>query len=200
MSIYIWFLFRWGGKQLWLGVSCVVDLLFRRVWLLSYHLHAVSVICAGRGSLYNSRLLSGGLFYSVVATRHQPITESKDGGGGSGDGYLPICMCTTYNKYERFFALERGRWGLLRAMTSYRTIWCMWCIINKYMSPFGVVFARRASPCSSLPTLPGAASAVLVSSPGGGRCFRFWSFFPKHIFVRIDTYPSGSMYTRNTVW
>ena len=79
-------------------------------------------VCAARGSIFTACLFSGGLFYSVVATRHQPITESKDGGGGSGDGYLPICMCTTYNKYERFFALERGRWGLLRAMTSYRTI------------------------------------------------------------------------------
>ena len=38
---------------------------------------------------------------------------------------------------------------------------------------FGVVFARRASPCSSLPTLPEAASAVLASSPGDGCCFRF---------------------------
>ena len=31
---------------------------------------------------------------------------------------------------------------------------------------FGVLFARRASPCSPLPTLPGAASAVLALSPG----------------------------------
>ena len=31
--------------------------------------------------------------------------------------------------------------------------------------PFGVVFARRASPCSSLPALPGTTPAVLASSP-----------------------------------
>ena len=36
-----------------------------------------------------------------------------------------------------------------------------------------MAFARLASPCSSLPTLPGEASAVLASSPGGGYCFRF---------------------------
>ena len=39
--------------------------------------------------------------------------------------------------------------------------------------PFGVLFARRALPCSPLPTLPRAASAVLASSPGDGCCFRF---------------------------
>ena len=36
-----------------------------------------------------------------------------------------------------------------------------------------MVFARRASPHSSLPTLPGAASAVLAASPGDGCYFRF---------------------------
>ena len=36
---------------------------------------------------------------------------------------------------------------------------------------FGMVFARRSSPCSSLPTLPEAASAVLSSFPGAGCYF-----------------------------
>ena len=40
--------------------------------------------------------------------------------------------------------------------------------------PSGVLFARRASPCSPFRTLPGAASAVLASSPGTG-CFVFQS-------------------------
>ena len=37
--------------------------------------------------------------------------------------------------------------------------------------PFGVVFARRASPCLSLPTLPGAASTVLAWSLCEEYCF-----------------------------
>ena len=40
--------------------------------------------------------------------------------------------------------------------------------------PFGVLFARRGSACSPLPTLLGAASAVLASSPGEACCFRFF--------------------------
>ena len=36
---------------------------------------------------------------------------------------------------------------------------------SRWGQPFGVLFARRASPRLSLPTLPGAASAVLASSP-----------------------------------
>ena len=39
--------------------------------------------------------------------------------------------------------------------------------------PFGVVFARCASPCSSLPTLPRLASTVLASSGCGGCSFLF---------------------------
>ena len=52
-----------------------------------------------------------------------------------------------------------------------------------------MVFARRASPCSSLPTLPGAASAVLASSPGDG-CFFHFSLV-KYLFrlqASIHTY------------
>ena len=30
-------------------------------------------VCAARGSIFTACLFSGGLFYSVVATRHQPI-------------------------------------------------------------------------------------------------------------------------------
>ena len=50
--------------------------------------------------------------------------------------------------------------------------------------PFGVVFARCASSCTSLPTLPGAASAVLASSACGGCVFVFWSTYPNCLFVR----------------
>ena len=49
--------------------------------------------------------------------------------------------------------------------------------------PFGVLFARRASPCSPLPTLPGAASAVLASFDGKVGCFRFLS----KVFVPISS-------------
>ena len=38
-------------------------------------------------------------------------------------------------------------------------------------------FACRASPCSPLPTLPGATSAMLASSPGEARCFRSRFFY-----------------------
>ena len=101
----------------------------------------------------------------------------------------------------------------------------VWAIENSYLDhvlsrkrpnsrwgpPFGVLFARHASPCSPLPTLPGAASAVCTSSPSDGCCFLFvflrqnnvitqrrMLFFvrffrqnncsdPKRLFVRIDT-------------
>jgi len=43
-----------------------------------------------------------------------------------------------------------------------------------------VPFSRHAAPYSPLSTLPGQASAVLVTSPGDGCCFRFWS---KHLFT-----------------
>ena len=44
---------------------------------------------------------------------------------------------------------------------------------SRWDRPFGEMFARLASPYSSLSTLPGAASAVLASSPADGCCFRF---------------------------
>ena len=50
-----------------------------------------------------------------------------------------------------------------------------------------MLFARRASPCSPLPTLAGAASAVLASSPGDGCCFCF--------FVRITVATTVSVYS-----
>ena len=56
--------------------------------------------------------------------------------------------------------------------------------------PFGVLFARRASPCSSLPTLPGVTQAVLASSPCEGCCFRFSAKFHGCVFVRIDMFQS----------
>ena len=65
--------------------------------------------------------------------------------------------------------------------------------------PFGVVFARRASPRSSPSTLPGTASAVLASPPGNGFCFRFFVKIFKRLFVRIRPYQSRSINTRNIV-
>ena len=41
-------------------------------------------------------------------------------------------------------------------------------------TPSGVLLARRASPCSPLLALPGAASAVLAWVPGAGCCFRLF--------------------------
>ena len=35
--------------------------------------------------------------------------------------------------------------------------------------------------------------------PSTGAVFVFWTEYPKHIFVRIGTYQSGSTYTRNRV-
>ena len=59
-----------------------------------------------------------------------------------------------------------------------------------------MLFACRASPCSPLPTLPGAASAVLASSPSEACCFRF--FF--NIFVPISSVnQSECKYARNWV-
>ena len=59
----------------------------------------------------------------------------------------------------------------------------------RWGAPFGMVFARRSSPCSSFPTLPEAASAVLASSR------RVFSFFsqnfcsdPSYLFARIYIY------------
>ena len=45
---------------------------------------------------------------------------------------------------------------------------------SRFGPPFGVVFARRASPSSSLPSMPGATTPVLASSPWEGCCFRFF--------------------------
>ena len=56
--------------------------------------------------------------------------------------------------------------------------------------------------CSSLLTMPGAASAVLASSPGHRCCFPFSvKIFadPKRLFVCISTYQSGSTYRRHRV-
>ena len=55
-----------------------------------------------------------------------------------------------------------------------------------------VLFARRASPCSPLPTLLGAASAVLASSPCDGCCFRFLSKWAVpiarvYLYVQVHT-------------
>ena len=54
----------------------------------------------------------------------------------------------------------------------------------------GVLFARRASSCSPLQILPGAASAMLASSPGEAFCFRLFS----NIFV-----PISSVFVRRTI-
>ena len=47
-----------------------------------------------------------------------------------------------------------------------------------------MLFARRASPCSRLPILPGAASAVLASSPCEACCFRFVVKIPTNSDLR----------------
>ena len=73
---------------------------------------------------------------------------------------------------------------------------------SRWGPPFGMVFARRSSPCSSLPTLPEAASAVLVSSPGAGCCSRFLVkiIVPiSYVFVRIDTYQADMCHEKNRV-
>ena len=67
----------------------------------------------------------------------------------------------------------------------YHSVWCL----------LGVPHFARLS------TLPGAAPAVLASSPGKGSDFRFFVKISKRLFVRIDyvgTYQSRSMYTRNS--
>ena len=61
---------------------------------------------------------------------------------------------------------------------------------SRWGLPFGVLFARRASPCLPLPIPPGTASAVLASSPGEACCYHFFQINGsdlKCIFVRIDT-------------
>ena len=72
---------------------------------------------------------------------------------------------------------------------------------SRLRPPFGVLFARHASPCSPLPTLPRAASAVLASSPCEGCCIRvFGQNSCSHLvclFVRIDTYQSDMYQVRN---
>ena len=50
-----------------------------------------------------------------------------------------------------------------------------------------MVFARCALPCSSLPTLPGAASAVLAASSCGGCSSRVWAKISK-LSIRTDKY------------
>ena len=55
------------------------------------------------------------------------------------------------------------------------------------------MFARRASSCSSLPTLPSAASAALVSSPAGGCCFQFLVNSAR-TYIRTYRYISISVY------
>ena len=66
---------------------------------------------------------------------------------------------------------------------------------SRWDPPFGVLFARRASPCSSLLTLPGVASAVLASSPGHEFCFRFIVKVSTRLFVHLGAYQSRSIYT-----
>ena len=46
-------------------------------------------------------------------------------------------------------------------------------------------------------TLPGAATAMLSSCPGDGFCFRFLVEISKHLFVRIGTCQSRSIYTKH---
>ena len=67
------------------------------------------------------------------------------------------------------------------------------CPSSRWGPPFGVVFARRASLCSSLPTLPGATSAVLASSTFEGCCFRFLVKI-SHYVLSIRTYRYISTY------
>ena len=71
--------------------------------------------------------------------------------------------------------------------------------------PFGVVFARRASHCSSLPTLLEAASAVLgvvsrgrLPAPGVVFVFLVKITFPDPscLFVPIDAYQSDMRHVR----
>ena len=61
---------------------------------------------------------------------------------------------------------------------------------SRWGLPFGVLFARRASPCLPLPIPPGTASAVLASSPGEAWCFQNNCSHLKCLFERIDTYQS----------
>ena len=58
---------------------------------------------------------------------------------------------------------------------------------SRWDPPFDVVFARCALPCSSLPTLPGSAWAVLASSPCGGAFSCFLVKISNSLFVRTDT-------------
>ena len=44
---------------------------------------------------------------------------------------------------------------------------------SRWGPPFDMVFARRSSPCPSLPTLPETASTVLAASPSAGCYFRY---------------------------
>ena len=53
---------------------------------------------------------------------------------------------------------------------------------------FCVVFARRASPCSSLPTLPKATSSVLASYPDQGCSFRSFVEIIFQSLISVRTY------------
>ena len=59
--------------------------------------------------------------------------------------------------------------------------------------------ARRASPCSSLSTLPGGGlgRARVVSRQRVVSVFVFFVKLSKRLFVRIGRYQSRSMYTTN---
>ena len=65
---------------------------------------------------------------------------------------------------------------------------------------FGVVFARRASPCSSFPTLPGAASAVVASSPGDGCCFRFLVKYLKSAYSYVEVHTNLGQCIQDIEW
>ena len=95
--------------------------------------------------------------------------------------YLYMCF---------FFFKQKTAYEMLRSLVGSEM-----CIRDSSRQglPFGVVFARRASSCSSLPTLPSAASAALVSSPGGGCCFQFLVNSAR-TYIRTYRYISISVY------
>ena len=78
------------GKQLRFRVECieglVIELLFAR-YLRGVNGWSLRPLF-GKGNLHIACLVSGGLFYSVVATRRQPISDR-------GGGVLMSCMAGT---------------------------------------------------------------------------------------------------------
>ena len=108
-----------------------------------------------------------------------------------GYGYKPI-LCIQWWSTCRV----RPRETIFRPNFSHERICSRWG------PPLSALFARRAWPWSPLPThlptLSGAASAVLAPSPGKACCFRF--FFQnncsdlKCLFVLIDAYHSESKF------